>query len=86
MIFKTSLRLHTEVVGGEITAVVERSTSQVYAINYKTMEYKGQLTGRLKISVVSTGEYIMSYFLSDFMKENNGLKFIINEGNIFFKH
>jgi hypothetical protein len=39
----------------------------VYAINYKTLAHKGQLSGRLKISVVSTGKYIMPYFLSDFI-------------------
>jgi DNA-binding transcriptional LysR family regulator len=38
------------------------------AIQYKTMAYKGMLTGRLKISCVSTGKYIIPYFLSDFMK------------------
>jgi hypothetical protein len=36
------------------------------------MAYKG-LTGRLKVSIVSTGKYVMPYFLADFMKVNSGL-------------
>jgi hypothetical protein len=37
----------TEGIAQDITGIIEYSTSQVYAINYKTMEYKGQLTGSL---------------------------------------
>ncbi|WP_295671883.1 LysR substrate-binding domain-containing protein [uncultured Mucilaginibacter sp.] len=38
-------------------------------INYKTEAYKGILSGRLKIAVVSTGKYVMPYFLSGFLKK-----------------
>jgi hypothetical protein len=38
------------------------------------MAYKGQLTGRLKVSIVSTGKYVMPYFLADFMKVNSGIE------------
>ena len=40
--------------GHEIAESAENIINQVYAINYKTMAHKGQLTGKLKISVVST--------------------------------
>lgn len=56
--------------GREIAQATEKIIDQVYAINYKTSTYKGQLSGRLKISVVSTGKYVMPLFLSDFMKQN----------------
>jgi hypothetical protein len=46
---------------------------EVETINFKTMAYKGRLTGRLKVSIVSTGKYVMPYFLADFMKVNSGL-------------
>jgi DNA-binding transcriptional LysR family regulator len=49
--------------GREIAEAAENIINQVYAINYKTSAYKGQLSGRLKVSVVSTGKYIMPYFL-----------------------
>jgi DNA-binding transcriptional LysR family regulator len=53
----------------------------VYAINYKTLAYKGQLTGRLILSVVSTGKYVMPYFLSDFIKKNSGIDLIMDVTN-----
>ncbi|WP_026754900.1 LysR family transcriptional regulator [Sediminibacter sp. Hel_I_10] len=59
--------------GLEIAAAAEKIINEVYAINYKTLAYKGQLSGRLKLSVVSTGKYVMPYFLADFMKQNPGV-------------
>jgi len=67
--------------GREIAAAAENIINQVYAINYKTMAYKGKLTGRLKISVVSTGKYIMPFFLSDFMNAHNGIELIMDVTN-----
>ena len=56
--------------GHEIAIAAENILNEVYAINYKTMAYKGQLYGRLKIAIVSTAKYIMPYFLSDFIKQH----------------
>lgn len=67
-------RLYVTDFGNEIAEVAEKIINQVEAINFKTMAYKGQLTGRLKISIVSTGKYVMPYFLADFMKENIGIE------------
>ena len=67
-------RLYITDFGKEIAEVAEKITSQVEAINYKTMAYKGQLCGRLKISIVSTGKYVMPHFLADFMKQNSGIE------------
>ncbi|KIA88570.1 LysR family transcriptional regulator [Kaistella jeonii] len=60
--------------GKEIAEAAENIINQVHAINYKTLAYKGRLTGKLKISVVSTGKYVMPYFLSEFMKEHTGVE------------
>ncbi len=60
--------------GREIAGAAENILNQVQEINYKTLAYKGQLTGKLKISVVSTGKYVMPYFLSKFLKENSGVE------------
>lgn len=60
--------------GQEIAEAAENIINQVHDINYKTLAYKGQLTGQLKISVVSTGKYVMPYFLSEFMKKNAGVE------------
>ena len=67
--------------GREIAEAAENIINQVYAINYKTLAYKGQLTGRLKISVVSTGKYVMPYFLSDFMKQHVGVELLMDVTN-----
>jgi DNA-binding transcriptional LysR family regulator len=67
--------------GREIAEAAENIINQVYAINYKTLAYKGQLTGRLKISVVSTGKYVMPYFLSEFMKKHSGIELLMDVTN-----
>jgi DNA-binding transcriptional LysR family regulator len=67
--------------GIEIAAAAENIINQVHAINYKTSAFKGQLTGRLKISVVSTGKYVMPYFLSGFMGKNTGVELLMDVTN-----
>jgi len=67
-------RLYITDFGNEIAEVAEKIISQVETINYKTLAYKGQLSGRLKISIVSTGKYVMPHFLADFMKQNSGIE------------
>lgn len=67
--------------GREIAEAAENIINQVYAINYKTLAYKGQLSGRLKISVVSTGKYVMPYFLADFMKQHAGIELLMDVTN-----
>ena len=67
--------------GKEIAQAAERIINQVEEINYKTLAYQGNLSGRLKVSVVSTGKYVMPYFLSDFMTENKGVDLIMDVTN-----
>ena len=70
-------RIYITAFGREIAAAAEKIIEEVQAINYMTLEYKGRLTGRLKISSVSTGKYVMPYFLSDFMKDHSGVELSI---------
>jgi len=67
--------------GKEIAASAEGILEQVYAINYKTMAFKDQLIGRLKVSIVSTGKYVLPYYLSDFLKANPGVEISIDVTN-----
>lgn len=67
--------------GKEIAKAAENIINQVYAINYRTMAYKGQLTGRLKMSIVSTGKYVMPYFLTEFMNEHAGIELLMDVTN-----
>lgn len=55
--------------GKEIAAAAKNILEQVSEINNKTLAYKGKLTGKLKISVVSTGKYVMPFFLTDFIRK-----------------
>lgn len=67
--------------GHEIAQMAQRITNEVYAINYKTLTYKGILSGRLKLAIVSTGKYIMPYFLSDFLKKHHGIELSMDVTN-----
>lgn len=74
-------QLYVSEFGKEIAVAAENILNQVYAINYKTLAYKGQLTGRLKLSVVSTGKYVIPYFLTDFLKQHQGIELILDVTN-----
>ncbi len=67
--------------GKEIAESVESILNQVYTINHKTLKFKGQLFGRLKLSVVSTGKYVMPYFLSAFVKQHPGIELMMDVTN-----
>ena len=74
-------QLYVTDFGMEVYKMSERVINEVYAINYKTMAYKGHLTGRLILSIVSTGKYVMPYFLSEFIKKNEGVDLIMDVTN-----
>lgn len=74
-------KLYITDFGKEIAVAAEKILNEVYAINYKTMAYKGQLTGRLKISVVSTGKYVMPYFLAEFLKTHPEIELVLDVTN-----
>jgi len=67
--------------GKEIAEAAENILNQVYAINYKSSVFSGQLAGRLKISVVSTGKYVMPFFLADFVKQHPGVDLVMDVTN-----
>lgn len=67
--------------GREIAESAKGILEQVYAINYKTMAFKDQLVGRLKISIVSTGKYVLPYYLADFLRSNPGVEISIDVTN-----
>ena len=74
-------QLYVTDFGAELAVAVEKILGEVYAINYKTLAYKGQLSGRLKLSVVSTGKYVIPYFLSDFLKQHQGIELSLDVTN-----
>jgi len=74
-------KLYVTEFGREIADAAERILNEVYAINYKTMTYQGLLTGRLSISSVSTGKYIMPYYLSGFLQRHPGIELVMDVTN-----
>lgn len=77
-------KLYVTDFGKEIAVAAERILNEVDAINYKTIQYKNQLGGRLKISVASTGKYVMPYFLADFMHKHKGVDLVMDVTNKTF--
>jgi DNA-binding transcriptional LysR family regulator len=67
--------------GKEIALAVDKILSEVDAISYLMHAHKGELTGKLKFSVVSTGKYVAPYFIADFMKKHKGVEFQIDVTN-----
>lgn len=67
--------------GKEIAVKINDILIQLDDINNKTMLYKGELKGKLKISVVSTAKYIIPYFMVDFIKENKSVELQIDVTN-----
>lgn len=67
-------QLYITEFGKEIALAAENIINEVYKINYKTSAFRGILSGKLKIAVVSTGKYVMPYFLSDFTNANRSIE------------
>jgi len=67
-------KLYITDFGVEIAETCKRILNEAEAINQKIQIYKGQISGTLKISVVSTGKYVMPYFLTQFLNENPGVE------------
>ncbi len=74
-------KLYVTDFGNEIALAAEKIIEEVNQIKYKTMAYEGQLSGVLKISIVSTGQYIFPYFISEFIKKNQGVDLILDVTN-----
>jgi len=74
-------QLYVTDFGREIALAAENIINEVHSINYKTLAYKGILSGKLKISAVSTGKYVMPYFLSKFINVNSGIEFEVDVTN-----
>jgi DNA-binding transcriptional LysR family regulator len=74
-------KLYVTDFGKEIAMAAEKIADEVNAINFKMQAFQGKLIGRLKISIVSTGKYVMPYFLADFIKNNPGVELLLDVTN-----
>ena len=67
--------------GLEIATIAERALGELEILRFKTKEYEGKLTGRLKISSVSTGKYVIPFFLSNFLDSFPGIDLLLDVTN-----
>jgi len=67
--------------GKEIAKSAESIINEANLINYQMMKFKGALTGTLKINSVSTGKYVIPYFLSEFLKKNENIELRLDVSN-----
>ena len=64
-------KLYVTDFGREIASACENILNELEIINYKSLGYNNNYTGKLKISIVSTGKYIMPYYLADFLNTHS---------------
>lgn len=74
-------QLYVTDFGKEVALTIEQILEGVNALNFKTHAHEGRLTGRLKLSIVSTAKYVMPYFLADFIKQHPGLELSMDVTN-----
>lgn len=67
--------------GKEIAVAADNLLAEAYAINFKFHTHKGQLAGKLKISVVSTGSYVAPFFIAEFIKDNQAIELLLDVTN-----
>lgn len=67
--------------GYEIAKVCKQIIQETKEIELKELQYKGFLAGKLSISVVSTGKYVLPYFMSDFVKKHPNIDITIDVTN-----
>lgn len=76
-----SRRVYLTDFGWEIARAAQKVLQETQAINDRTLAHKGLLYGKLTLSVVSTGKYVMPYFLSGFMSQHEGIELSIDVTN-----
>jgi DNA-binding transcriptional LysR family regulator len=78
---KVGKRIHLTNFGKAIVKISETILKEADALKYKTKEYEGLLTGKLRISSASTGKYVIPYFLSEFMHQHPGIDLTLDVSN-----
>ncbi len=74
-------KLYITDFGEEISETAKRILVEVDTINHKTHDFQGKLSGKLKLSIVSTGKYVMPYYLSGFLDNHPAIDFSMDVTN-----
>ncbi len=74
-------QLYVTDFGQKIAETSRKILEEADEIRYTIEQYKGLLSGKIKISVVSTGKYVIPYFLKPFMDKYPGVEISIDVSN-----
>ena len=74
-------KLYITPFGKEIARAAENLIVEAEQISRKTKSLRGELSGQLRISVVSTGKYVIPYFLSSFLSKHLGVELNLDVSN-----
>ena len=74
-------KLYVTDFGLSIAEIAENVLKEADAIKYKTKEYGGLVSGKLRISSASTGKYVVPYFLSPFLQKYSSIDLILDVTN-----
>lgn len=74
-------KLYITEFGEEMAKAAGRIVAEVRNISMQAQSFKGGLAGKLSISVVSTGKYVMPYFLTDFLNEHPAVELELDVTN-----
>ena len=74
-------QLYVTDFGQEIAERSRRILEEADAIKYTAERYKGLISGKIKISVVSTGKYVMPYLVKPFMDKYPGVDISLDVSN-----
>jgi DNA-binding transcriptional LysR family regulator len=74
-------QLHVTEFGEQIRKLAQQIIDNMEEIESATDQYKGIVTGNLKIASASTGKYVIPYFLTGFMRKFPGVNIAIDVTN-----
>lgn len=74
-------QLYVTPFGKEIAEAARKILDEAQQMEYKSLAFQGKIAGRIKVSIVSTGKYVMPYFLAGFVKQNKGIDLTIDVTN-----
>lgn len=74
-------RVYITDFGKDIAESAQNIMNEISVIDNRLTKYSGSLTGTLRMSSVSTGKYVIPYFLADFLRENQNVELRLDVSN-----
>ena len=74
-------KLYVTDFGREMAVAFDNIVNELETIKYKSAGYSTTYTGKLKIAIVSTGKYIMPFYLASFLNQHPGIDLLMDVTN-----